>query len=194
MFVLPDPYVAEYSADTVAAQATDGTLATALAAVEGVSAFGTMAAITTATVTETAVDLGAGGVTATTSATAVTLAGETTAAGYVVCWMEKEGTSSAPVEEAAGRLLQEAEAAATESTAAAETTEAAAESTAAAAETTAAAAVEDSFDEAAFMAANNFQRAATTAEDLTWTLSFASSEGMVYDWGCQATSMHPSNP
>jgi len=121
MYILPDAYATTYDTAGVTSQATDGTLDTALAAVEGVSAFGTMAPIVAAAMeAETANAFTASGVASATSATAVTLSGETTAAGYVICYMDKEGTSTAPVEEAAARLLQE-EAAETE-TAAEDTT------------------------------------------------------------------------
>lgn len=88
MYVLPDPYATAYSSDAITAAATAGALDTALAAVEGVSAFGTMAAVTaTAAEAETANAFSTDGVAGTASATAITLAGETTGAGYVLCFL-----------------------------------------------------------------------------------------------------------
>merc|ERR1712072_1312689 len=99
-------------------------------------------------------------VTAATSATAVTLSGATTGEGYVVCWMEKEGTSTAPVEETARLLTEEA------------------------------AATDDEMDAADY----HWQQAQTSGETLDFSIAFASAEGMVYDWGCMATSNNPVNP
>merc|ERR1711959_178450 len=166
MYVLPDPFTTTYDVAAVEAQAADPTFATAVAAVDGVSAFGTMAVTVTQMAAEEANDFTADSVTAATSATAVTLSGATTGEGYVVCWMEKEGTSTAPVEETASRLLTDADATADDDHADGEMHE------------------ED----------YHWQQAQTSGETLDFSISFASLEGMVYDWGCMATSNNPVNP
>lgn len=101
MYVLPDPYATAYDSAAVVTAATAGALDTALAAVEGVSAFGTMAAVTGADMAaETANAFSDAGVSGVGSSTAVTLSGSTTAAGYVMCYMDKTGTLTTPVETA----------------------------------------------------------------------------------------------
>merc|ERR1719183_3295738 len=141
-----------------------------------------MAVTVTQMAAEEANDFTAAGITNATSATAVTLSGATTSEGYVVCWLEKEGTSTTPVD-AAARLLQD-DAAATDAAA----TDAAA---------TDAAATTDAHDHAdgeMHMEDYHWQQAQTSGETLDFSIAFASLEGMVYDWGCMATSNNPVNP
>merc|ERR1712147_87740 len=86
-----------------------------------------------------------------------------------------------PVEEAAARLLQEAEAAADADAAA----------------TDAAATTEEAHDHAdgeMHEEDYHWQMAQTSGETLDSSIAFASLEGMVYDWGCLATSNNPVNP
>jgi len=197
MYVLPDPFTTAYDVAAVEAQAADPTFAAAVAEVEGVSAFGTMAVTVTQMAAEEANDFAADpAVTATTSAAAVTITGATTGEGYVLCWMEKEGTSTAPVEEAAARLLQDAEAEATEdATADAEATDDTAEATTEEATTETAAADDHDHDHDEMHEEDYYwQQAQTSGETLDFSIAFASLEGMVYEWGCVATSNNPVNP
>lgn len=70
------------------------------------------------------------------------------------------------------------------------TTDATTTTTDAATTTTAAATPAAAFNEADY----NWQRAQTTAESLSFSIAFATTEGMSYDWGCVATSNSPVNP
>jgi len=159
-----------------------------VAAVDGVSAFGTMAVTVTQMAAEEANDFTADSVTAATSATAVTLSGATTGEGYVVCWMEKEGTSTAPVEETARLLTEEAAATDDDAAATAATDDAAADPATPAADT------HDHADDEMHEEDYHWQQAQTSGETLDFSIAFASAEGMVYDWGCMATSNNPVNP
>lgn len=90
MVVLPDAYAAVYTVEDVITQATSPEMFDALSAVEGVAELGEMGEIVAEVIVETEVEL-VGDVDVTATTDNVSMVGTTTAAGYVLCWMEKNG-------------------------------------------------------------------------------------------------------